>query len=576
MSIDDIYIVFGARGPPKRKQIHLRAMWRDNTSNTKVQDAQIVRCLFFISQTLTWTSLLIVGLEHQLKFALLGFSRSDPLLSYSANSIRFPLYKNLMAENWWSSDRRPRFVELRSSRWFVMFVVSFAAGTDVFLYGLIVPVTPTALKDRVGLSEDRIQAWTSILLALYAAALLATAPVVGYIADRAESRRWPLLIGLVALGAATALLCVGTHMALWVVGRIFQGVAAAIVWTAGLALMVDTVGQDGLGQAIGYVSMAISVGTLGGPLLGGVVYQSGGYYAVFGLAFGLIGLDIILRLLLIEKRHALKWLVPELRPPTENDPLEPGSVAPAVPPTPSTASDTQGPPKPLPSQSGLGRLATLLSSPRLVVSLWGYFVISLVLGSFDSVLPLFVHDTFGWQQSGQGLIFIPLMVPHITDPLTGWMLDHFPKSCRYITSTAFICAAPLLVLLRLVTDNSMQQKILLCALLSLLGLCLAVSMPPLVNETFYAVKEKEDESPGIFGRGGAMALAFGLVNMGFAAGTLIGPFFAGFIRQSAGWGTMGWALALIAGISSVPILLFLGGWILTAKPSETTVTDNPA
>lgn len=212
--------------------------------------------------------------------------------------------------------------------------------------------------------------------------------------------------------------------------------------------------------------------------------------------------------------------------------------------------------------------------PRLVVSLWGYFVISLVLGSFDSVLPLFVKETFGWQQSGQGLIFIPLLVPHITDPLTGWMLDNFPKSCRYITSTAFICVVPVLVLLRMVTENSMQQKVLLCALLSLAGLCLAVAMPPLIAETFHAVKEKEDETPGIFGRGGAMALAFGLVNMGFAAGTLIGPFFAGFIRQSAGWGTMGWALALVAGISSVPILLFLGGWILRpVEPSE-TATDN--
>lgn len=475
------------------------------------------------------------------------------------------------------NDERPKFVELRSSRWFIMFVVSFAAGTDIFMYGLIVPVTPTALRDRVGLSEDSIQSWASILLALYAGALLAFAPVVGYLADRAESRRWPLLIGLVALGAATALLCVGTNIALWIVGRLFQGAAAAIVWTAGLALMVDTVGKDGLGQAIGYVSMAISVGTLGGPLLGGVVYQNGGYYAVFGLAFAFIGLDIVFRLLLIEKRHALKWITPELeRPASESSSTNKEPVVSEVPPTPSTGSDIQATKKPL-SRSAFARVATLLSSPRLVVSLWGYFVISLVLASFDSVLPLFVQDTFGWQQSGQGLIFIPLMVPHLVDPLTGWVIDKFPKSIRYFTATAFLSAVPVMVLLRLVTDNSMQHKILLCALLALVGLCFAVAMPPLVAETFHAVKEKEDETPGIFGRGGAMALAFGLVNMGFAAGALIGPFFAGFIRQSAGWGTMGWALGLIAGTSSVPILMFLGGWILRpSTSSDAAVTDNSA
>jgi MFS family permease len=108
-----------------------------------------------------------------------------------------------------------------------MFVISFATATDIFMYGLIVPVTPTALHDRVGLSEGSIQSWTSILLALYSAALLAFSPLVGYLADRSESRRWPLLIGLVALGAATALLCIGTNIGLWIAGRLFQGAAAA-------------------------------------------------------------------------------------------------------------------------------------------------------------------------------------------------------------------------------------------------------------------------------------------------------------------------------------------------------------
>ncbi|CAI7634231.1 unnamed protein product [Penicillium glandicola] len=455
-----------------------------------------------------------------------------------------------------NGTKRPKFVELRSSRWFIMFVVAFATGTDIFMYGLIVPVTPTALKDRVGISEGNVQSWTSILLALYSAALLASAPVVGYIADRSESRRWPLLFGLVALAAATALLCVGTHIALWIVGRLFQGAAAAVVWTAGLALMVDTVGKDDLGQAIGYVSMAISVGTLAGPLLGGVVYENGGYYAVFGLAFAFIALDVILRLLLIERRHAIKWLAPEMTPLSVNghqctEKKSGETLESPVSPTNGSERRESQPSSP-PSRGALRRVAVLLSSPRLVVSVWGYFILAIVLTSFDSVLPLFVQETFGWQQSGQGLIFISLM---------------YPKSCRYITAGAFLASVPVMVLLRFVTHNSMQQKILLCALLACVGLCFAVAMPPLVTEVFFAVKEKEDKTPDIFGRGGAMALAFGLSNMGFATGSLVGPFFAGFIRQEAGWGAMGWALGLIAGISSVPILLFVGGWILE-KPIE--------
>lgn len=111
-----------------------------------------------------------------------------------------------------------------------------------------------------------------------------------------------MLAGLVAIGGATALLCVGTNIGLWIAGRLFQGAAGAVVWTVGVALMVDTVGKEGLGQAIGSVSLSLTLGTLAGPLLGGVLYEDGGYYAVFGLAFGLLALDVFLRLVLIEKK----------------------------------------------------------------------------------------------------------------------------------------------------------------------------------------------------------------------------------------------------------------------------------
>lgn len=206
---------------------------------------------------------------------------------------------------------RPKFLELRSSGWFITTVVSYASATDIFLYGLIVPVTPTALQSRVGISERNLQSWNSILLALFGVGLLASSPIAGYIADRFESRRYPYLCALVGLGAATALLCAGDHIGLWISGRLFQGAASAVVWVVGNALVADTVGKNGVGKAIGYTTMACCVGLLAGPLVGGVVYQHGGYYAVFGVAFGLIGLDIILRLALIERRHAIKWIKPE-------------------------------------------------------------------------------------------------------------------------------------------------------------------------------------------------------------------------------------------------------------------------
>jgi MFS family permease len=228
-----------------------------------------------------------------------------------------------------------------------------------------------------------------------------------------------------------------------------------VVWAVGLALLVDTVGEDELGQAIGYVSMGLSIGVLAGPLVGGVVYEHGGYHAVFGVAFGLIGIDLVLRLAVIEKKEAARWLAPtqpERHAGTADCSImcETDERA-STPQAPQSLDDTTRP---------LKQLATLLRSPRLLVSLWGTFVVSLVLTSFDSVLPLFVEEVFGWRQTGQGLIFIALVVPHILDPLLGSLVDRHPHAARFLISGAFLSATAPAVCLRLITTDSLDDKIL--------------------------------------------------------------------------------------------------------------------
>ncbi|KAL4864389.1 hypothetical protein BDV12DRAFT_201167 [Aspergillus spectabilis] len=476
---------------------------------------------------------------------------------------------------------RPWLLEWRASKGFIIFVVVFAVFTDILLYGIIVPVTPTALTERAGLGEDDEQKWTSILLGLYGGALLACSPPAGYLADRIESRRWPLIAGLVALGASTALLCVGTHIGLWIAGRLCQGASAAVVWTVGCALLVDTVDKEGLGQALGYIGMGMTFGAMGGPLLGGALYEHGGYYSVFALAFALIVLDIVFRVVMIEQKHAVKWLSQDSRvveesekravpgrsgqadtpPESDIERQKDPQANPETPLPPGISLNQTHPSPPTQKRKRKGALYTLLSSPRILVCLWAYFILSLLLTSFDSVLPLFVEETFAWQQTAQGLIFIPLTIPHLIDPVIGYINDKYPHSRRYIASGAFFASIPFLVLLRFVNGDGMSDKILLCALLALLGLCLASMMAIILVEASYVVQEKEEETPDVWGKGGAMALAYGVLNSAFAGGSLAGPFLAGFIRESAGWGTMAWVLALVVGFTGVPVLLFLGGWV---------------
>lgn len=149
----------------------------------------------------------------------------------------------------------PYFLEIRSSKIFILSVICIAVFTDIFLYSMIVPVIPRALTERCDVPEDKAQHWVSILLAVYGAALLAASPIVGFYADHSSSRRIPLLFGLVCLTGATVMLCLARSTGLLIAGRVLQGFAAAIVWVVGSALLVDTVGEKDVGQLMGYVSI---------------------------------------------------------------------------------------------------------------------------------------------------------------------------------------------------------------------------------------------------------------------------------------------------------------------------------
>lgn len=78
----------------------------------------------------------------------------------------------------------------------------------------------------------------------------------------------------------------------------------AFVWVAGVAFLLSQVGEQRLGQCIGYITMGATVGELVGPLLGGPLYEKCGHWAVFGVVEVLIAADIGLRLLVRERNIA--------------------------------------------------------------------------------------------------------------------------------------------------------------------------------------------------------------------------------------------------------------------------------
>lgn len=132
-------------------------------------------------------------------------------------------------------------------------------------------------------------------------------PIFGYLVDRGRTRRLPFISALVLLTGCMLILQLARSIAAFVAARLLQGIAGALVVVAAFALIGDAVAQEHLGQTIGYLGSAIASGFLLGPFLGGVVYNSGGYNAVFWFAYPILALDMIMRLVMIEKRVAVRW-----------------------------------------------------------------------------------------------------------------------------------------------------------------------------------------------------------------------------------------------------------------------------
>jgi MFS family permease len=440
-------------------------------------------------------------------------------------------------------------------------------------------------------AEDDIQTWISIFLAVYGAALLVASPVFGWAADRIESRRWPMLAGLLALGGSTVLLCVGRSVGVLIAGRILQGVSAAVAWVVGLALLVDTLGAEQLGMAMGYVGLALSLALLLAPLLGGIVFAQAGYYAVFAMGFGIIILDIILRLVMIEKKVAERWLPESASPATTKSDMEKGnetkitnphsddtdvelaqddhitSVAltttPKAEPTNSSKASqvvNDGDSKPRSTLANrLPPVISLLKSRRLLCALWLSAMQASLMTSFDATLPLFVADTFGWDSTGAGLVFLPIVAATFVGPAIGWASDKF-NIARWLVTSGFVLAVPFLILLRLVDHDSIEQKVLLCALLAMLGLGLTLALTPIMAEIAYVVDTKEKKHPpGFFGKNGAYASAYSLFNMAWAAGTMIGPLLGGLVNSSKGWPTMTLILGCVSAFSAIPAFIWTSG-----------------
>jgi len=175
----------------------------------------------------------------------------------------------------------------RAHPYTILFITSFGLFVEELLYGMVAPL---ASESPVHVCDEHV---ISTLYGAYALGLIIATPILGIVTER-TGRRKPMILGGLLLSASAVLFYFGLNQPMLFAARLLQGAGAACTWTAGLALIAGYFVKDRV-RAMGWAMLGATTGSIVGPLVGGELFEKGGYAAPFYFAFVLLAIDVALR-----------------------------------------------------------------------------------------------------------------------------------------------------------------------------------------------------------------------------------------------------------------------------------------
>lgn len=378
---------------------------------------------------------------------------------------------------------------LRGSKTVALFVVAAAIFTDMLVYGLIVPILP-GYASTLGASQSAI----GLLFGSYAISLLVTTPFLGILSDRI-GRKIPMLAGLFGLAAATLLFAFADNFALLVVARLLQGVSAAATWTAGLALLADMFPSETRGKSMGSALAGMSIGSLVGPPLGGLLFEWGGYKLPFLVAVSFAVLDAVAQAVLL------------------------------------TEPVRQAEKKPV--------LIPLLRN-RMVMATIGAVALGIgAMSLLEPTLPLYLQNRLGTSPGIIGLLFgVSTLSYSVSAPLSGWLSDRWSRRTIMVTGLAAMAVVfPVMGML----NSLVLEAAAMVAFGITLGLMMAPTMPALAD-----IMDNMGSN--------SYATAYSIFNFAYALGMMAGPLAGGMMTESFGF-IAALVITMAALLLYIPVLL---------------------
>ncbi|KAF4623451.1 hypothetical protein D9613_002041 [Agrocybe pediades] len=452
-----------------------------------------------------------------------------------------------------AAKRKPIGLKWRASSWAVTSVIALGIAVDLLVYSTIIPIMPFHLEK---LGFHNVAGLTGWLLFAYSGGLVLSTIPIAMLSERYNARKTPLIIGLVLLTGSQVMLMEAPNYAVMCIARVLQGISSSMVWVVGLALLCDSASPSMVGLQLGIAMCGLSVGLAIGPPVGGILYSRYGYRGPFVFSIAATILDLLGRLLIIERKDAIAWgYDPAALPkPKMEEKEETPSIAASGNLSVSSHVDVNDisatrdqesavselpPPTTQVHLSLLSVIIKLFKSSRAVAALFIIFAYGVVYSCQEPAIPVHLQRVWHLTSLSVGLVFIAAVVPTLfSSPLTGYYTDK--KGAEWVTILSLFFALPWWVIITI--EHKLSLFIVVFGIQSFFT---SGVISPLTAEL--AAVSRESEGVGY-------AHVYGAFNLVYGIGTTIGPIIGGqlFDHLRRGW----LALCLLAaGLLTVCLIL---------------------
>ncbi|OMJ20278.1 putative MFS-type transporter [Smittium culicis] len=309
----------------------------------------------------------------------------------------------------------------------LLWLASLSLLIDALVYGIIIPALPDILQRDMGASTTV----NGLLIAFYGLGVLIGAPTVSYYSDKHEVRRMPMVYGFILLAVSSMGIGLSKKVYQLFIARLGQGIASGVTWSLGLAMLIDVYPSDKLDSPISIVYSCYTIGVLGGPFIGGVIYKYGGIMSIAYLITAISVLNLAFRILVPDTKELRAILAisdAENEKANNKNEVNKSRISEELISTNKENSSEQDIPSDINREKTVSEdrsdlpeaylgFFDLIKDARILVCCFVVVLTYGVLGSLEVVLPIVFDESYKLTPDKIGYTFIAFSVPSVISGL---------------------------------------------------------------------------------------------------------------------------------------------------------------